>query len=481
MLDSTTVILWLVVFAGLYAALGLYYNGKHQGTLDDFIVARNSQGSQATFATLLATTMGTWILFGPAESAVWGGVGAIAGYALGTLAPSFLMVPLGVRLRRIMPNGYALTEFVRVRYGNGVYGFVSFIMLFYMFIGLTAGLTGIAQLVALVAPIPLWITASIVMVATLAYTLGGGLKVSIFTDRIQLLVILPFIAILLLFGWRYTGGMKPVFDGLMEKAPQLLNPFDTQGLETGITFFLAVGLTGLFYQGTWQRIFAARNSRTLLKGFVFSGLLSFPVIAAMGLFGLAFVGLSVPGDGSTALFTIVLNEAPYWLIVGIILFGLALIMSSADSTISGLNSLFIIDLRRVFPRMIASELKVISRYLLVILSMIALYVASQGLSILYLFLLADLLCCAAAFPVFFGFYSQRYQSYQAIIGMLSGIVAGLFFFPLPGEAALHLYEAFLLATFVPVVVSLVLLLLPVSKRFEFSTVAKQTELLFSGK
>ena len=68
--------------------------------------------------------------------------------------------------------------------------------------------------------------------------------------------------------------------------------------------------------------------------------------------------------------------------------------------------------------MIASELKVISRYLLVILSMIALYVASQGLSILYLFLLADLLCCAAAFPVFFGFYSQRYQSYQAIIGIL---------------------------------------------------------------
>jgi Na+/proline symporter len=237
----------------------------------------------------------------------------------------------------------------------------------------------------------------------------------------------------------------------------------------------------LFYQGTWQRIFAARNSRTLLKGFVFSGLLSFPVIAAMGLFGLAFVGLSLPGDGSTALFTIVLNEAPYWLMVGIILFGLALIMSSADSTISGLNSLFIVDFRRMFPRMNASELKVISRYLLVILSMIALYVASQGLSILYLFLLADLLCCAAAFPVFFGFYSQRYQSYQAIIGILSGIVAGLFFFPLPGEAALHLYEAFLLATFVPVVVSLVLLLLPVSKRFEFSTVAKQTELLFSGK
>ena len=43
------------------------------------------------------------------------------------------------------------------------------------------------------------------------------------------------------------------------------------------------------------------------------------------------------------------------------------------------------------------------------MSIIAFLVASKGFSILYLFLLADLLCCAAVFPVFYGFYSKKFK------------------------------------------------------------------------
>ncbi len=71
----------------------------------------------------------------------------------------------------------------------------------------------------------------------------------------------------------------------------------------------------------------------------------------------------------------------------------------------------------------------LSRWLIIVLSVPVLIVASQGYSILYLFLLADLLCCAAAFPVFFGFYSARYQSYNAALSTAGGLVAGLIMFP----------------------------------------------------
>ncbi|WOD07144.1 sodium:solute symporter family transporter [Marinomonas sp. GJ51-6] len=223
-----------------------------------------------------------------------GGIGAILGYALGALIPRLVMIPLGVRIRQLMPTGHTLTEFVYARYGRSVYVVVLFIMLFYLFISLTAGLTGIAQMVALLAPVPLWVTASIVMLSTLLYTLYGGLKVTIFTDRIQMFVILPFILLILFLGWQATGGIAPVIEGLQEKAPHLLNPFNSTGIETGVTFFLAVCLTGLFYQGTWQRIFAAKDNKAIRNGFIFSGLISFPIILALGLFGLAFVGLSVP-------------------------------------------------------------------------------------------------------------------------------------------------------------------------------------------
>jgi Na+/proline symporter len=475
MLNVNTALTWLIAFASLFAVCGLLYSKKqsdtHNDSLDDFIVARNSQSSHATMLTMLATTLGTWVLFGPAESAVWGGIGAILGYALGSVAPNLFMVPIGVRIRKIMPKGHTLTEFVYYRYGRITHLFVLFIMSVYLFIGLSAGLTGIAQLVALLAPVPLWLTASIVMVSTLIYTLHGGLKASIFTDKVQMIIILPCTLLLFLLGYQATNGINPVVEGLQQRAPELLNPLNAEGFKTGVVFFLAVALTGLFYQGTWQRIFAASTDRVVRNGLVISGLLSFPIIFAMGWFGLAFVGLSLPGEGSVALFSIVLDNAPYWLIVGFLPFGLALIMSSADSTISGLNSLIIVELKRVNSALSNDTLLRVSRTIIIVISIIALYLAAQGLSILYLFLLADLLCCAAAFPIFFGFYNTRYQSYNAVISIIVGIGAGLTYFPLPGEEATHLFESFLLATLTPVGVSLLFYLVPVKSRFNFDSLS----------
>ncbi|MFW8566825.1 sodium:solute symporter family transporter [Orrella sp. 11846] len=472
MLTTSTAVIWLTVFAALFAIPGLLYARRTQDKLEDYLVARNSQSATATLLTLLATTLGTWILFGPAQAATWGGIGAITGYALGSLVPRFIMIPLGQRIRTLMPQGHTLTEFVLNRYGRMMYGFVLIIMLLYMLISLTAGLTAIAQMVALIAPVPLWITASIVMVATLVYTLYGGLRTTIFTDRLQMLVIIPFLLVLLLMGWKATGGAAPVLQGLRERAPQLLNPWDLNGLKSGLTFFIAVVLTGLFYQGTWQRIFAARDNKALFFGFAFSGLLSFPIIFAMGLFGLAFVGMGLSGDGSVALFNVLFTQTSIWFAIGLLPFGLALIMSSADSTISGLSSLFIVDLRRLLPQLTARQLLLIARWLIIVLSIPVLYVASQGYSILYLFLLADLLCCAAAFPVFFGFYNARYQGFHAVLSTLGGLIAGLTLFPTPSAPTTHLLESFLLASLVPVAISVVLRILPSKNRFDFTQLAQ---------
>lgn len=468
MLSAMAAIGWLCLFAAMFAIPGLLYARRQQDKLDDFVVARNSQGGHATMMTLLATTMGTWILFGPAQAATWGGIGAITGYALGALIPRFIMIPLGRRIRELIPEGHTLTQFVLHRYGKPMYGFVMVIMMFYMFISLTAGLTAIAKMVELLAPVPLWVTASIVMGATLLYTLYGGLRVTIFTDRIQMLVILPFILLLIVFGWQAAGGIAPTIAGLKEHAPHLLNPFDMGGLKSGLTFFLAVVLTGLFYQGTWQRIFAAKDNKAMRNGFILSGVLSFPIIFIMGLFGLVFVGLGLPGDGSVALFNVLLSEIPLWFAIGLLPFGLALIMSSADTTISAISSMMVVDLRRLMPNMSAHKLLSLSRWFICLLALPVLYVASQGFSVLYLFLLADLLCCAAAFPVFFGFYNARYQSYNAVLSTLAGLIAGLAYFPTPGQEALYLLESFLLATFVPVAISGLLLLIPNRTRFDFA-------------
>ena len=49
--------------------------------------------------SLVASALGTWILFGPASAATWGGIGAVIGYALGTAAPFFFLIYLGKTFR----------------------------------------------------------------------------------------------------------------------------------------------------------------------------------------------------------------------------------------------------------------------------------------------------------------------------------------------------------------------------------------------
>lgn len=470
MLDASTVALWLVLFAGGFAVSGMLYSRRYKESLESYIVARNSQGATATVLTLLASTLGAWIMFGPPAAATWGGLGAVTGYALGAAAPRLAMIPLGRRLRELIPEGHTLTEFVITRYGRLMYGFTLLIMLFYMFIYLAAEITAIAKLVALLAPIPLWVTAAITMGATLIYTAYGGLRASIFTDKVQMIVIVPFLLSLLVTGWYAAGGAAPTVAGLREKAPQLLDPLDATGFKAGFTFFVAVLLTGLFHQGYWQRVYAARDARTVRTGFMVGGLLGVPVIFAMGLFGLAFVGLGKSGDGSVALFEVVLAGVPTWFAVGLILFGLALVMSSADTVISAVSSIIAVDVRRLMPQLREVTLMRLSRSLIFLLAIPVMIVAAQGYNVLYLFLLADLFCSAATFPVFFGLYSRRYDGLTAAFSTACGLVAGLVLFPAPGEKPVWLLESFLLAALVPVAASAVLMLLmPRRREFDFTS------------
>ena len=463
MLDTAAAIAWLVIFSGGFALAGVLYARSSRDTLEDYVVARNSQNATATVLTLLASSLGAWILFAPAQAATWGGLGAVIGYALGSMAPRLTMIPLGRRMRELMPNGHTLTEFVIIRYGRAMYGLVLVIMLFYMLITLTAEITAIAKLMTLLAPIPLWLTAAVVMTATLLYTSWGGLKASIFTDKIQIIIIVPLLIVLVFLGWRATGGLAPIAAGLQKTAPQLLELGNVTGLKAGLTFFVAILLTGLFHQGNWQRIYAAQSTRAMRNGFLLGGLFTAPVIFVMGLFGLAFVGLNTGSDNSIALFSVIMPSVPVWFAVALIPLGLSLVMSSADTVISAVSSLIAVDLRRLIPHASTSRLMTLSRTLIYLLAIPVLLAASQGYSVLYRFLLADLFCSAAAFPVFFGLFNRRYNGRIAVVSTLAGLVAGITVFPGPGQPLTYLLEAFLLAAFVPAVVSLILMRLMPSR------------------
>ena len=129
-----------------------------------------------------------------------------------------------------------------------------------------------------------------------------------------------------------------------------------------------------------------------------------------------------------AFFQLLLKDQYLIISVIIIFLAISLTVSSIDTIINAISSLIIVDGKKIIK---IKNYDLLSKQIIIILSIIALFVASKGLSILYLFLLADLFCCAAVVSVFYGFYSKTFFEKNAYISIIVGLIAGLLLFPSP--------------------------------------------------
>ena len=193
----------------------------------------------------------------------------------------------------------------------------------------------------------------------------------------------------------------------------------------GLTFFIAVAATNLFHQGNWQRVFAAKNYDVLNKSLKLSFLIIIPIVFFMGITGIIAISIDSNINPDMAFFSILLKNKSKFLYIVIIILAISLTVSTIDTLINAISSLIIVDGKKINKKLKSSNT------LVIFLSFIAFFVASKGFSILYLFLLADLLCCAAVFSVFYGFYHKKFNEKNAINSILVGLFLGLLVFPSP--------------------------------------------------
>ena len=90
-----------------------------------------------------------------------------------------------------------------------------------------------------------------------------------------------------------------------------------------------------------------------------------------------------------------------------------------------------------------------SKQIIIVLSFVVFYVASKGFSILYLFLLADLFCCAAVLSIFYSFYSKSFGEKTAYISIIVGLIGGILLFPSPDFSKSLLIGILLPANYFP--------------------------------
>ena len=448
-LNQSSAILLTLIISIIFVIVGLVYSKKYQG-LNNYLVASRSVGTFSLTTSLVASALGAWILFGPASAATWGGVGAVIGYSLGTAFPLFALIYLGKKFRDKYPTGKSLIEVIRSRFGSQLFKLILFLSIFYMTIFLIAEVTAVSILINYISGTDLWITAFIVIVSSLVYTLYGGLRASIFTDNIQFIVF----SLLLIIAFSYLISFNSndfSFEFVKQNKPYLLSAGYLPNFTAGLTFFIAVAATNLFHQGNWQRVYAAKNNKVLKNSLIVSFIIIIPIVFMMGFSGLVATSQNPSVVPDLAFFSLLLKDQAIFLSIVITILAISLTVSSIDTLVNAISSLIIVDGNKVI-KFKGNYLK-LSKQIIIFLSLISFFVASKGLSILYLFLLADLFCCAAVLSVFYGFYSKSYNEKNAYISIIIGLIGGILLFPSPDFSKSILVGIILPADFFPIFIS----------------------------
>ena len=333
----------------------------------------------------------------------------------------------GPKIRKEFPDGLTLTEFIHKRFGQSILRLSLFLIIFYLIIFLIAEVTAISFLLNYISKIPLWITAALTLIICLLYILRGGFKLSIITDRYQfifVICIILFSLILILGNLNLTSHTT-----IKINSPHLIDKNYLPNYTAGLTFFIAVACTNLFHQGNWQRVFSAKNNLILKKSLINSSVIIFIIVFWMGYTGLLSFSLNSNVIPDLAFFDLIFDKKNSFVVVAVLILALSLTLSTIDTLINAISSLFIVNGDQINKRLKGKKVKEKTNFIILLLCLLVFILASRGYSILYLFLLADLLCCAAVVTIFYGFFNKKINPKLAAYSIIIGLILGLLFFP----------------------------------------------------
>ena len=443
---------------------------------DKYMSARNSQKAFALAMSFFASNAGAWILFAVPEAAILGGPIALLGYAIASVVPLLLFSLITPALRNNLPRGITFFEMVHERYGWAVNVYVTLCACFYMYLYLAAEFTSVGSAVGLLSGTgtgtPGSALAAIIgtSVVTLLYTGIGGLPVSLLTDRVQGIGALTFAVLVCVAAFSYTLFPKPPTEAeafaenttsynitlMQHENWQMVTAFgisDNVGESFKMFFVLMIAVTSanMLHSGFQQRIWAACDNTSAKHGLYAASILTVPFILLFGVLGMiafakfGFSGLISPAYIPFLSAFLLIQEGPQgWQVVAIIL-AVMMVASSADTIQTGFTAVLspamekifkFLDVKKKFSRPVW---RCLNFFITAAINVPAIILATQNLSVLTLFVLADLLCATCVCPVLMGL-SPRIHPTSALADCIAGLLTALLVFGIgfSGEKGIYI-------------------------------------------
>jgi SSS family transporter len=429
----------LVTFVALYlvvtVAIGLWA-ARRVHNAKDYVVAGRSVPLFMSTALVFATWFGAETVLGVSATFLNDGLGGIVADPFGF---SFCLVIIALFFARAFYRLNLLTigDFYRGRYNKTVEVATS-ICITLSYLGWVA-----AQLTALgvvfhtlsAGAIPLGWGIALGTGVVLLYTLFGGMWSVAYTDVLQSVIIivgLLYLAFLL-------GGAAGGFDRVVAHAAEagkfeFWPKLDVKEVLAFLAAFLTAALGSIPQQDVFQRVTAAKDADTAVRGTLFGGLIYF-CMAFVPIY-LAYCALIIDpkmvepllkgenNESQLILPNLIAGHTPFF--AQVMFFGalLSAIMSSASAALLAPSTLFTENVLRPFvPRMGDRELLLVMRLVLIIFGLaVMVFALLSEASIYQMVQNAYKVTLVSAFaPLAMGLYWRR----STVDGALFSVVLGI--------------------------------------------------------
>ena len=426
-MNTNIAYLLMIATLGFFGYIGFQAVRDKEIEQDEFLSARGTQNWLKIGLSLFASGMGIWILFGPSEVGYWGGFWDVVGYAISAATPFLLLAYVGPMIRRRLPNGVTLADYVRMRIGRPMQIYVGIISVIYMFTFLFAEFTAIGKAMFVLSDMdPLFPMVAVGLV-TAGYVGYGGLPASLRTDNIQAWVVIWLVISLLLI--LFTGDIGSFISDAKAYNPEGSENWSIgsmsymESFSSGLALVIAITAAEMFSQGNWQRTWASEDDGALRKGSLLAASLVLPLVFIMGVIGTVVAARGTAADPSAAFF-ILLEDVHVLVISGFIILGIALVCSSVDTLQNAITASISRDLSD--GKMDLSQVRIVT----ITMIPLAIYLATgptivnftfDASSVFGIFLFADLLAAATVAPVLLTLW-DKITSTGAMMGAISGFV-----------------------------------------------------------
>ena len=409
-----------VYFIAMMAAS--YFLTAKETSLKGFLVADRQMGTWKSAMSIAATWIWAPALFVSAEKAYTNGWPGLFWFLVPNIFCLLFFVPFAKRIRKQMPEGVTLSGFMGETYKSDKIKKAYLLQL-----GLLAVLSTAVQLLAgakiLANMLDIGFVPTMAVLACIAFSYSqfSGIRASVITDAVQMVIILAVCALLVPWALSMDGGTMALINGVNGFGGNYESLVDENGVKLFFAFGLptALGLlAGPFGdQCFWQRAFSIKE-KCIGKSFALGALLFAVVPLSMGVLGFMAAGYGITADRSIVNYELVARLFPGWVTVPFLFMLISGLLSTIDSNLCAVASLV--------PDIKGNANLKHTKLAMVLLLLAGMVIASiPGITVTHLFLVYGTLRSTTMLPTVFTLLGHRFSQEGMCYGILLAILIGL--------------------------------------------------------